>query len=325
MEGWGKQQVRTMIAADKTLDMHVYNMIPCAKKSMKPNPFSVVSFNCDTEEEEERHRRGVESRRKRREARIAAKANMSAKPETEDLKTEDDKFSERLHNKYTLNFLWKGNEKDIEAMVDKAEQLKDREFKRSLRSFVGHVALCRGVLFGALNETFDLKSFQGLLKATLKLRKDYPKLSLSQFLDVENEDEYDPFDSHEGDLLKHFRKTRTFAYMVFGLEYDSTNSGIRTISPQLAKFRTTPVGDFVYQQLYESHRTGETSGTKTHESEESHEPRSDNSPERKQPPRKIARKKSGDVATNKEGSEDLATKEEGSGDAPKSQSLEFYN
>lgn len=291
---------------------------------MKPNPFSVVSFNCDTEEEEERHRRGVESRRKRREARIAAKANMSAKPETEDDKTEDDKALERLHHKYTLNFLWRGNEKDIKAMFDKAKQLNDREFKKSLKSFIRHVVLVLNLTYGEFSTQFDLNSFQDQLEATLELRKDFPKLSLCQFLCVENEDEYDPFDS-EGDLLRNFRKTRTFAYTVFGLEYDSTNSGIRTVSPQLAKLRTTPVGDFVYQHLYQSHGTGETSGTKTHESEESHEPRSDNSPERNQPPRKIARRKSGDIATNKEGSGDLATKEEGSGDAPKSQSPDFYN
>ena len=267
---------------------------------MKPRPTSTVSFACDTDEEKERHERGEESRRKRRRERAAAKKAKGPTTLTPPAMTAEQKSFERMHHKCTFNFFWQGDEKEIRAMLEYATKEKDDDFIDSLNAFADRLLITLPSEGGLLPRFERIKIWK-VLEFILDARKNHSSFDVYDFLGREKNSEYKPQDLLATPLLRNFRKTRSFAFMICGLEYDSSLSDIDVVSPSLKQLRiaTTPViPDIVFANHFQGLKTGETTASFDH-SEASHEPKSDSTmhpPPQFPPgimrPTKVARKKS---------------------------------
>lgn len=181
---------------------------------------------------------------------------------------------ERVHNQYTFGFWWKGREEELNAVYEKAVELNEKAFFASLMSFEAYLMI--QLRMAVTDETaLSRRHPKRSLDCILKARTDQPDYNVWNFLDVDENSEYDVREP-EAMLLKNFRKTRAFAWMIVGVEYHSTDaSEIETISPTLRDFRkrtTDHVGDILYANQFPRIPTGETAATTEDESGASHVP-----------------------------------------------------
>lgn len=103
---------------------------------MKARPSATVSFDCDTEEEEERHQKGVAKRKERslerflgaihgailvaRKARRRRQRRLKNNLQSLEPAVAVNDGTERIHNLCTFHLFWKGNVKELKALYKKS-------------------------------------------------------------------------------------------------------------------------------------------------------------------------------------------------------------
>ena len=179
---------------------------------MKPSPKSTVTFpDCNTDEEEERHRKGVESRKNRRRGRLAVAVAVTSQKRKYSQSQKDD---EHKHYEWTFSFWWRAKEQELRAMYEKAVELKDNDFFHSLRSFASHIMLL---------ESFNTEKlrFKGdgsnVIEFILETRKNNPSLTVYDYLEVEQGTDYELDQVYACHVLRNFRKTMSFTFMLCGV------------------------------------------------------------------------------------------------------------